>query len=301
VLAVVAEKHRIVFEKAEIIEGSYYFTSFYKLPKKENSFLHCHDVLELGVCLSGSGKLLCDDGELSYKEGDVQFILPYQAHYNVTDEENTLWMFINLDVMKISAPHLNIDAAYFIDLVQKAGVSGIFSKEEFPLINGLITEIAGLFAKEYSPEADGVLFLAKLVELFVAVSKVLKKERAARADFERSQAILPAIYCVFNAVNGGVCPSPADMANACFMSESYFRKKFVAIMGEPPKHYITRIQLQRAQSLLVTTKEPIIKIAALCGFEDNSVFYRSFMKKYGESPQSYRKRISGLSESIPLR
>ena len=288
-----AEKYRIVFEKAEIIEGSYYFTSFYKLPKKENSFLHYHDVLELGVCLNGSGKLLHKSDEMSYKKGDVQLILPYQAHYNVTEEENTLWMFINLDIMKIYAPHINIDSAYFTDLISKSDTFGILSKEKYPHLNRLITEIAGIMEKDFSEEADGPLLVAKLIELFSAVSKNESEDTGKRENFLRSRAILPAIDCVFNSVNAGVCPSPVDMANACFMSPSYFRKRFVSIMGESPKHYITRIQLQKAQSLLVTTNEPILKIAALCGFDDNSSFYRSFMKKYGESPQSYRKTRGG--------
>jgi AraC-like DNA-binding protein len=60
-------------------------------------------------------------------------------------------------------------------------------------------------------------------------------------------------------------------------------------MGESPKSYVVRQQIQKAAGLLVTTKDPISNIAARCGFEDVSTFYRRFVKIYGVSPTEYRR------------
>lgn len=45
-----------------------------------------------------------------------------------------------------------------------------------------------------------------------------------------------------------------------------------------------------AQRLLRTTGLPVVKIISLVGYENTNYFHRTFRKKYGMSPQQYRRR-----------
>jgi AraC family L-rhamnose operon regulatory protein RhaS len=46
-----------------------------------------------------------------------------------------------------------------------------------------------------------------------------------------------------------------------------------------------------AQQLLRTTKLPVTDIISLVGYENTSYFHRAFQKKYGMSPQQYRRSV----------
>lgn len=285
----------IIFAEGAKKKDTFFHRSLFHL-NASPQFLHYHDVLELGVCLSGSGTFITPNFQKSFKAGDVQVIPPFYAHYNVASEEGSLWTFIDIDVPRISSPHVTTDPAFLIKLAHAVKVSGIFCEKDSPLIVSLVRSIASLLQTERSSEPPILdLAVAKLVTLLLELSVMVGDgddviERTRKAD-----VILPAIAVATASIEKGQKISPSDMASACFMSESYFRKIFTSIMGEPPKVYLCRMQVQKAAALLVTTKLSVHEIALKCCFEDSSAFYRQFMKTYGISPASYRARAKNTS------
>lgn len=286
-----SEELTVIFEPAARQKSKFFTTSLYHLHKKEQSFLHYHDVLELGICLSGNGRCMTDRGTVTYQAGNTQVIPPYLPHYDVSDSDDSHWMFMNIDIPRISSSHLSPDPAFFIELIQKSNAWGVFSAKVAPRIHALITDIASLMqAESNTKEAADDLLVAKLIALLIELSAEHAATCTPTENLKRNQSILPAMHCVSATLSKGKCPTPRQMADACFMSESYFRKIFTAVMGEPPKHYISRMQAQKAASLLMTTDSPASTIAITCGYEDHSTFYRSFSRIYGESPNEYRKK-----------
>ena len=161
----------VILEKATKSKEHFYFTSFYHLPRREQSFLHCHEVLELGVCLCGNGECLLGTRTIPYKAGDVQVIPPYLPHYDVAHTDDTLWAFINVDVPRIASSHLTPDPAFLIELTQNIHTFGVFSNDSHPKLHTLITDISHLLR----PDADGnalskELAVAKLVSLLIELS-----------------------------------------------------------------------------------------------------------------------------------
>lgn len=58
-----------------------------------------------------------------------------------------------------------------------------------------------------------------------------------------------------------------------------------------PKHIQLEAKLGKAQNLLLSTKLPIVEIAALCGFSSHRYFHESFIKYFNSTPGNYRKRF----------
>ena len=283
------KKLPVIFEKAAINKNNFFFTSFYHLPRKTERYLHYHKVLELGVCLAGGGELLTDKERIPYSVGDVQLILPNQPHYNITDDDNTLWLFINIDFENISSKGLRPTDNYFKNLISKIEVSGIFSKRDFPLINSLISDIATLLQDDAMLEDNmNELLIARLATLLITLSENRFKKTEIIESTKKGRMILPAIRCISDSIKEGRRPNLNEMSKLCFVSESYFRKLFAAVMGEAPKQYIIRLQAQKAAELLATTMMLVSEIAENCGFVDNSTFYRCFIRSYGISPSEYR-------------
>ncbi len=57
----------------------------------------------------------------------------------------------------------------------------------------------------------------------------------------------------------------------------------------PLHKYIERVRLERAVDLLMTSDVSVGDIAELCGFCDIYHFSKTFKKRFGASPSSYRK------------
>lgn len=82
------------------------------------------------------------------------------------------------------------------------------------------------------------------------------------------------------------------LAKAANMSKDHFIRKFRKETGTTPLAYITGRKIEFAETLLITTDQPIKRIASRLGFDDTAYFYRIFKKHAGKSPQKYREENS---------
>ncbi len=64
-----------------------------------------------------------------------------------------------------------------------------------------------------------------------------------------------------------------ELATVANFSKFHFNRIFQSIVGETPFQFILRVRLERAATLIITSKnERISTIAYKCGFSDISVF-----------------------------
>jgi transcriptional regulator GlxA family with amidase domain len=71
-------------------------------------------------------------------------------------------------------------------------------------------------------------------------------------------------------------------------SASTLKRRFAAFVGHSPVSEITRVRIDRARYLLVTTTLPVVRIAAMAGFEDAAWFCKQFKRQAGRTPAQYR-------------
>ena len=74
-------------------------------------------------------------------------------------------------------------------------------------------------------------------------------------------------------------------------------KMFKARLGTSVQKEIAAMRLERARHLLKTTRLPILEIAPKCGFSSAQYLIRSFTKKFGISPISWRASSSDRPSS----
>ncbi|AHL73269.1 AraC family transcriptional regulator [Bacillus altitudinis] len=82
---------------------------------------------------------------------------------------------------------------------------------------------------------------------------------------------------------------PDDMAAAARLSKSHFTREFKKATGFTPIHYLTNIRLEKAETLLKTTKYSIEEIATQCGYRNANYLNKVFRKKIGMSPKQLRE------------
>jgi AraC family transcriptional regulator len=91
-------------------------------------------------------------------------------------------------------------------------------------------------------------------------------------------------------------PKIASVAQAAGVSEAHLRRLFNQVFGQSPASFLSRLGLERAVQLMITTNETMDSIAAECGFTSASDFTRVFQKHYGCPPHVWRQHVSPLAK-----
>ena len=71
------------------------------------------------------------------------------------------------------------------------------------------------------------------------------------------------------------------------MSRSEFCKRFREIAGHTFNEYLNKCRIERACEMIKRGNK-ISTVYSFCGYEDNSTFYRNFVKIIGVSPSKYK-------------
>ena len=83
-----------------------------------------------------------------------------------------------------------------------------------------------------------------------------------------------------------------ELASLVSLSTSHFSRSFRKAFGEPPRAYIMRLRVQRAQLLMLQTRQPLAQIALDCGLCDQCYFTRVFRRVVGMTPMAWRRQSS---------
>lgn len=164
-----------------------------------------------------------------------------------------------------------------ISLFSRAAVQGGASEED-------ILQISYRCQKEIShyTSFEGMArWLAKILHQFTELVFASK-------DSEYGLVISQAIRYIRQHYREHI--SLEETAEAVSLSPNYFSHVFNEKMQVSFSMYVNRLRIEYAQRLLRTTDFPLIEIAGLSGFDDQSYFSKVFKQVTKLSPGVYRKR-----------
>lgn len=93
--------------------------------------------------------------------------------------------------------------------------------------------------------------------------------------------------------------SVSDLAMQCGLSEYHFIHLFRDYTGFSPHAYITRLRLDKAKDLMVSTTMNISEIAFAVGYSNPLYFSRLFKRHTGVSPSRFRSGAGAEREETP--
>jgi AraC family transcriptional regulator len=80
------------------------------------------------------------------------------------------------------------------------------------------------------------------------------------------------------------------LAEQVNLSVSHFNRSFKVSRGVTPHLHIVKLRLELAQSLMLTTDDPLCGIALACGLADQAHLTKLFRRHFGETPAAWRRR-----------
>ncbi|MET9627425.1 AraC family transcriptional regulator [Lentzea sp. NPDC006480] len=87
-----------------------------------------------------------------------------------------------------------------------------------------------------------------------------------------------------------------ELAKLAALSRSAFATRFAEVLGQSPGAYVLRHRLEHAARLLLTTTEPVGRIAAGAGYSE-AAFSRAFTHACGSSPRVWRASVRSRGEA----
>jgi AraC family transcriptional regulator len=81
-----------------------------------------------------------------------------------------------------------------------------------------------------------------------------------------------------------------QLAQEVGLSDSHFCRAFKQTFGITPHRHILRLRLQLAQRLMLTTRDPLSRVALACGLADQAHLSKLFRRWVGETPNAWRRR-----------
>jgi AraC family transcriptional regulator len=93
--------------------------------------------------------------------------------------------------------------------------------------------------------------------------------------------------------------STQELASLVSLSKSHFSRAFMRSLGLPPMAYVAMRRVERARSLISSTRDDLSQIAVVCGFCDQSHLSRSFRRVAGLSPGRWRRNHADFASSGP--
>jgi len=135
--------------------------------------------------------------------------------------------------------------------------------------------------------------LARFIEtqgiLMQLLSRFIKTEDEHNhvLKYNQSKPISKATNYIHNNLSKQLTIS--ELAALCHLSNDYFSRLFVIIIGTRPVDYINRKRIEMAQLQLITTDDKVEKIALKNGVDNFSYFNRMFKKYACSTPGEYRR------------
>lgn len=125
-----------------------------------------------------------------------------------------------------------------------------------------------------------------LMQLFSRFIKITA-DKSQTIPYLPNQTIRLAVEYIHKNQSGPI--KIRELAQACNLSNDYFSRLFLKVMGTRPVDYINRKRIESAQLMLITTNDPIESIAQEAGIDNFPYFNRLFKRYSCATPGEYRR------------
>lgn len=264
--------------------------------------LHFHNVLEVGYCHEGRGRMVYDGEERNYHAGMISVIPGHVLHNTCNAEgEFSLWSYVFFEPHTYLARFFGDDPRFVENVEKRLNCRYILeAAEEQTVLAGAVRTI--LDARKAGMPYEREIVSASLVQIILAAAGMNRdydSEITGPGPLRRDAEIRRTLTYIESH-----CAEPlsvGDLAREAGLSEPHYRRIFREAMDMPPSDYLNMVRIQKACSMLVGTDYPVDLIAEKAGFTTLSTFNRNFRRFMNEAPLRWKKAHIGSDDQTGIR
>ena len=255
--------------------------------------LHFHNHLEVGYCYHGDGEMIISDTSYFYKGGEFTLIPENIPHTTLSSPGHICkWEYLFIDMNSFLREVMLRDDPGRDAVVCLLSQRGFFlTEKEYPLLAGVIRRMMEECREKKNYYRESLKGL--LTELAVEMLRLSETEVEIPFGKREPGYVEAAIRYMYENYPKNI--QMPDVAAACGLSESHFRRIFLETMHMKPVDFLNQIRIQEACRLMERENDPIRDICLQVGYETFSTFNRNFHKVTGTSPQQWRKEKKGTA------
>lgn len=286
---------------------------YYEIPENENVLallgedwireygndidsLHFHNFLEVGYCHEGSGRVTLDNQICSFKSNMFSIIPPNMCHTTNSDlGTKSYWEWMYFDVEQYLNNIYKEDEAFVQRLLTRIYRRAyLLQGKDYPVLDNAMQNIIREMQKKdkyYQESVKGFMhvFIVELLRLDGC-------EEESKTRKQKAMQISDALDYIkenyFEEIKIG------QLAEACNMSESNFRRVFEEAMCMKPVEYINLIRVQKACEFIKKSQLSMSDVAYKVGFSTASTFNRNFKRMLGTSPYQWKQSEENLEGKL---
>lgn len=263
----------------ECADSNSYFFDSEKRPHEEGNCIFQYT-------LSGSGTLEHNENTYHLKEGQAFLVsIPERSKYYLPPNSSS-WEFVFITFYGSYAAnvwnHIITTQGPVIKCTLDEAFMNILLDHYKKACSGLNCNLTSrMSGNTFDNSTVGYRFIMELQKYIVGISN----ENEELSDI--SNLLTSTIQYMKSHLSEQL--SLDDIAKHSHMTKYHFDRMFHKKTGITPWDYLTKLRMEKAMHLLVTTNKTISEIAPECGYENANYFHKVFRAHMGMSALTFRK------------
>ena len=267
--------------------------------------LHFHNLMEIGVCRNGTGKLILDEEQRPYQPAMVSIIPNNYPHVTIsnTKEGPSYWEYLFFDPAQIIAEMYPKNELFCRELIRKINRRALFLHEwenhnlAF-LVRQIMEEMRGR-RSHYTDSVRGLLY-SLVIEIIRLNEEQEAKQEVQGVEMQKHLGVTQ-IAAALDYVRMEYMHMirVEELAQECHMSETHFRRLFESCMNMSPVDYINLVRIQKACDLLKKTTDSMDIVAQKAfGVLSAELVKRRFKSRQNRDINIHWRQIVVLGEMV---
>jgi AraC-like DNA-binding protein len=235
--------------------------------------MHTHAEYSIGIVDDGEAVFHHPSGPEKVQRGSVVLIEPDVIHA-CNPNPQQVWSY---RMLFVQANWLHAQIAVQQNCLESVTALHFASRS---LNDGVTSSLVDQLCQPSTNDAVAAQQTQRLLQWLVNILMP-----GAASDLPPYAVILgPALQRLHSGLDCGV--NVAELARSCAMSPSQFTRRFKAVMGLAPAHYLQNLRVNGARRL-IACGTPLAEAAHAMGFADQAHMQRAFKLRHAMTPGNY--------------
>lgn len=290
----IPNEKRYFFSVKYIFPREHYTCAAFEKEDFETGF-HVQEFYELCLISKGEGYHIIEDTVVRAVRGDVFIVPPGRKHAFIGGKGfNVYYIHLSPDFLQQYSARLRIMPAFhaLFEVEPLMRANGTKYRHLY-LEDDVLTETLGILAnasKWTNWDTEDFLMHESyiLIVLTILCREYAKLQTIVGKNVHNDRLIMESISVILERYNENL--TIEKLAQIAKLSRTSYIKRFIEVVGMPPRQYIMHLRINAAKNLLKNTDRPIARIAEETGFYDSAHLNKCFTASTGTSPTDFRRQ-----------